>query len=152
MLKQIFRNRRIIFYGLSMALLLFLLKWLELRLIIIDHAFELYAGTIAVLFTLIGIWLARYILDFKSAVQQSPPFPERPFEPPGTTISNLNISKRELEVLYLISKGLSNQEIAAELFVSVSTVKTHVSNLFEKLDVRRRTQALEKAKQLKLLP
>jgi two-component system, NarL family, response regulator LiaR len=67
-------------------------------------------------------------------------------------ISQLELSKRELEILGLLAQGYSNQEIAAKLFVSLSTVKTHIQNLFEKLDVKRRTQAVEKAKRLHLIP
>lgn len=63
----------------------------------------------------------------------------------------LGLSSREMEVLQLMAQGLSNQEIADKLFLSVPTVKTHSSNLFFKLDVKRRTQAIEKARQLKII-
>jgi len=66
-------------------------------------------------------------------------------------LARLNKSPREREVLVLIAKGLSNQEIAAQLYLSLNTVKTHVSNVFCKLEVQRRTQALQKAKELGLL-
>ena len=67
-------------------------------------------------------------------------------------VNQLELSKRELEILDLMAQGHSNQEIASQLFVSLSTVKTHNQNLFEKLDVKRRTQAIEKAKRLNLIP
>ncbi|MBO0799520.1 MAG: response regulator transcription factor, partial [Blastocatellia bacterium] len=67
-------------------------------------------------------------------------------------LQRLGISKREYEVLELMAQGLSNQEIADKLFVSLNTVKTHSSNLFMKLDARRRTQAIHRAKELGLLP
>ena len=67
-------------------------------------------------------------------------------------VSQLELSKRELEILGLLAQGHSNQEIAAKLFVSLSTVKTHIQNLFEKLDVKRRIQAVEKARSLNLIP
>jgi len=67
-------------------------------------------------------------------------------------VSQLELSKRELEILGLLAQGHSNQEIAAKLFVSISTVKTHIQNLFEKLEVKRRIQAVEKAKRLNLIP
>ncbi len=67
-------------------------------------------------------------------------------------ISQLEFSKRELEILGLMAQGHSNQEIAGKIFVSLSTVKTHNQNLFEKLDVKRRIQAIEKAKRLHLIP
>lgn len=66
-------------------------------------------------------------------------------------IHKLEVSKREMEVLALIAEGLSNQEIAEKLFISESTIKTHVSNLFVKLDVKRRTQAVSKAKELNII-
>jgi ATP/maltotriose-dependent transcriptional regulator MalT len=62
------------------------------------------------------------------------------------------ISKREYEVLILIAQGLSNREIAEKLFVSTHTVKSHSSSLFAKLDVRRRTEAIKKAKDLWIIP
>jgi ATP/maltotriose-dependent transcriptional regulator MalT len=65
--------------------------------------------------------------------------------------AELELSKRELEVLTLMAEGFSNQEIAERLFVSLSTVKTHNQNLFVKLDVKRRTQAIEKGKRLSLI-
>ena len=67
-------------------------------------------------------------------------------------LQRLGISKREYEVLELMAQGLSNQEIADKLFVSLNTIKTHSSNLFVKLDARRRTQAVRQAKELGLLP
>ena len=67
-------------------------------------------------------------------------------------VTELELSKRELEVLSLMAEGCSNQEIADRLFVSLSTVKTHNQNLFEKLDVKRRTQAIEMGKRLSLIP
>jgi len=77
---------------------------------------------------------------------------EVPFTRNEETLSQLKISKRELEVLTLMAAGKSNQEIAALLFVSLSTVKSHAANLFEKLDVKRRTQAIETAKKRHILP
>lgn len=67
-------------------------------------------------------------------------------------LQKLGISKREHEVLELMSTGLTNQEIADKLFVSLNTIKTHSSNLFLKLEVSRRTQAIQKGKQLRLIP
>ena len=63
----------------------------------------------------------------------------------------LGLSNREIEVLQLMAAGLSNQEIANQLYVSLSTVKTHSAKLFEKMDVKRRTQAIEKAKRLQII-
>jgi ATP/maltotriose-dependent transcriptional regulator MalT len=67
-------------------------------------------------------------------------------------LQNLGLSKREMEVLQLMAEGLSNHEIASRLFVSLNTIKTHSSKVFEKLEVNRRTQAVDKAKKLSLIP
>jgi DNA-binding CsgD family transcriptional regulator len=141
-----------------LAFLLFLLKWLELRFIIFDHSFEIYIGFIAVIFTALGIWLALKLSKPKieTVVVEKEVYVNSPdsYRDVLNTalISQLELSKRELEILSLLAQGHSNQEIAAKLFVSLSTVKTHNQNLFEKLDVKRRIQAVEKAKRLNLIP
>jgi LuxR family maltose regulon positive regulatory protein len=61
------------------------------------------------------------------------------------------LSERELEVLRHVAQGLSNQEIADKLFISAGTVKRHMSNIYQKLDVHNRTQAIERARSLKVL-
>ncbi|WP_276373500.1 LuxR C-terminal-related transcriptional regulator [Chryseolinea sp. H1M3-3] len=149
------KNKRLILYGVSMALLLFLLKWLQLRFIIIDHAFEVYAGGIALIFTGLGIWLALKLTKPKIEtviVEKQIYVNNNAFELNETALTNLNLSKREIEVLQLMAEGLSNHEIAEKLFLSLSTVKTHSRNLFEKLGVARRTQAVDKAKKLSIIP
>ena len=150
------RNKAIIIYSISLALLLFLLKWLELRFIIFDHSFEIYIGFIAVIFTALGIWLALKLSKPKieTVVVEKEVYVNRNenFVLDTSLVSQLELSKRELEILSLLAQGHSNQEIAAKLFISLSTVKTHIQNLFEKLDVKRRIQAVEKAKRLNLIP
>jgi DNA-binding CsgD family transcriptional regulator len=150
------RHKATILYGISLAFLLFLLRWLELRYIIYDHAFEIYIGFIAVMFTALGIWLALKLSKPKieTVVLEKEVYITRnePFVLNTSLLSQLELSKRELEILNLMARGHSNEEIASKLFVSLSTVKTHNQNLFEKLNVKRRTQAIEKAKRLKLIP
>jgi two-component system, NarL family, response regulator LiaR len=150
------RNKATILYSISLALLLFILKWLELRFIIFDHSFELYIGFIAVIFTALGIWLALKLSrpKIETIVVEKEVYVTRNenFVLNTSLISQLELSKREMEILNLLAQGHSNQEIAGKLFISVSTVKTHLQNLFEKLDVKRRTQAVEKAKRLHLIP
>jgi two-component system, NarL family, response regulator LiaR len=150
------KNKGILLYGTSLALLLFLLKWLELRFIIFDHAFDIYIGAIALVFTGLGIWLAltlakpkveKVVVEKEVYIQQGSEFILN-----NNEIARLGISKRELEVLQLMAQGLSNEEIAARLFVSLNTIKTHTSRLFEKMDAKRRTQAVEMAKRLSLIP
>ena len=79
------------------------------------------------------------------------PISAAPFEMDDAMLRKLGISKREHEVLALVSVGLSNQEIAEKLFVSTSTVKTHVSSILAKLDASRRTQAIRRAKELRII-
>lgn len=157
MLRKIFSgNKGILVYGVSLALLLFLLKWLELRYVIFDHAMEIYVGAIAVIFTALGIWLALKLTKPKieRVVVEKEIYIEKPkeFVFNETEMNRRGISRRELEVLQLMAEGLSNAEIAGRLFVSLNTIKTHASNLFFKLDASRRTQAIEKAKSLMLIP
>jgi NarL family two-component system response regulator LiaR len=139
-------KRTIILYSLALAALVFLLKFLEYRFIIRDLSLEFYFGIIAILFTALGIW-AGLKLTRKKIVIAGPEFILNESE-----LQKLGISKRELEVLELISQGLSNQQIADKLFVSLNTIKTHSSNLFIKLGASRRTQAVQRAKELKLIP
>ena len=148
------KNKQNILYGLSLAALLLLLKWLEWRFVIIDHAFEIYAGSIAVIFTGLGIWLAIKLITpiVKTVVVEKQVFTGPDFILNEKELNNLRLSNRELEVLQLMAVGLSNQQIAERLFVSLNTIKTHTSNLFLKLEVERRTQAIEKAKRLSLIP
>jgi DNA-binding CsgD family transcriptional regulator len=148
------RNKQNILYGVSLALLLLLLKWLEWHFIIIDHAFEIYAGAIAIVFTSLGIWLAIKLVTpkVKTVIIEKQVFANTDFVLNKDAVTNLRLSARELEVLQLIADGLSNQQIAERLFVSLNTIKTHTSNLFLKMEVERRTQAIEMAKRLGLIP
>jgi two-component system, NarL family, response regulator LiaR len=149
------RHKHVFLYGAAMALLVFFLKWLELRFIIIDHAFELYIGAIALIFTCLGIWLSLTLAKPKTetvVVEKQVYINDNSFEVNSSEIEKLNISKRELEVLALMAHGLSNHEIADRLFVSLSTIKTHSRNIFDKMGVARRTQAIDKAKKLRIIP
>ena len=149
------KHKIVILYGLALAALLILLKWLELKFVIYDHAFETYAGTIAILFTILGIWLARKLTKPKvqTLVVEKEVYITKTddFVVNEKELAILGMSKRELEVLQLMAEGLSNEEIGKRLFVSLNTIKTHSSNIFEKMDVQRRTQAVEKAKRLGLI-
>ncbi len=139
-------KRTILLYGLAMAILIFLLKYLEYRLFVRDLSVEFYVGIVAVMFTLLGVW-AGLRLTRKKIVLVGPDFILNENE-----LLRLEISKREHEVLRLMAQGLSNQEIADKLFVSLNTIKTHTSNLFLKLEVKRRTQAVQRGKELRLIP
>lgn len=155
MFRKLFGSYKfILLYGLSLAGLLFLMRWLEFRLLLIDHATELYAAAIAIVFTVLGIWLARHLANPKTVLVEKTVYAGNPdvFERNDSAVEQLGLSKRELEVLELIALGLSNHEMAERLFVSPNTIKTHCSRLFEKLDVKRRTQAVESAKRLGIIP
>jgi ATP/maltotriose-dependent transcriptional regulator MalT len=129
--------------------------------LLIDHSLELYIFAIALLFTVFGIWLAKkltkpkVITEVKTVTVEKEIIKTVPAAHPITidtaAIENLGLSSREVEVLQLMAEGLSNAEIADRLFISLNTVKTHSARLFEKLDVKRRTQAVEKAKRLNMI-
>lgn len=188
-----------IYYGLALAALLLLLKWVQWKFLIIDHAFEIYAGIIAIVFTALGVWISKQLAkpgmspdgstreDFEDAsrpaglrrvgdlngfrdedalglrkVDDLGRFRDEDAPGLGQTddlrgfcdedaLRSLGLSNREYEVLRLLAKGYSNADIGKELFLSLSTIKTHVSNLFTKLEVKSRTQAIEKANRLKII-
>ena len=139
-------KRIIAFYGLAMAVLIFLLKYLEYRMFVRDLSIEFYIGIVAVMFTILGVWVGLK-LTRKQVIIAGPDFVLN-----LEALQRLEISKREHEVLELMANGLSNQEIADKLFVSLNTIKTHSSNLFLKLEVKRRTQAVQRGKELRLIP
>jgi DNA-binding CsgD family transcriptional regulator len=139
-------RRTVIIYGLAMAALLGLLKLVEYKYFVREIPLEFYIGVVAIFFTALGIW-AGLRLTRPKIVQIA-----GPFERDEANVKKLGISKREFEVLELIALGLSNQEIADKLFVSGSTVKTHTSSILSKLDARRRTQAIQRAKELHIIP
>lgn len=152
-LKKIKQHSELIGIGIALAVLLLLFQFLEFKLLVVSHQFEIYVACVAVGFTLLGIWVAKKITTAKTIVVEKEVFilNTENFILNEAELSKRKISKRELEVLELMSQGLSNQEIAIKLFVSLNTVKTHSSNLFEKLDAKRRTQAVETAKKLQLI-
>ncbi len=155
MLLMVKKYKESIYFGLALAILFFVVQWMEIRFLLFSNNFQIYILLIAILFTLIGIWIASRIRTPKveTLVIEKPIFVAATahFEIDQKELSERKISKRELEVLQLMADGKSNQEIADELFVSLPTIKTHAANLFEKLDVKRRTQAVETAKRLRLL-
>jgi two-component system, NarL family, response regulator LiaR len=142
-------RKTILLYGLILAGLTAALKFLEYKYIVRDLSLEFYLSVVAVFFTAIGIWAGLKLTRKKMIVVSRP---SEAFVVNENNLKQLGISKREYEVLELIARGLSNQEIADKLFLSGNTVKTHLSNLFLKLEVKRRTQAIQRAKELGLLP
>jgi ATP/maltotriose-dependent transcriptional regulator MalT len=98
------------------------------------------------MFAILGAWAGVRLTRKKYLI------PASVFVANETSMKQTGLSKREYEVLTLISQGDSNQEIASKLFVSLNTVKTHSSNLYLKLGAARRTQAVQRAKDLQLIP
>ena len=140
-------KRTILIYGLALAALITLLKFLEYRLFVHDLSIEFYVGIVAIMFIVLGVWVGLRLTRKKTIIITNPNFQ---FD--ESRLERFGISKREYEVLELMARGLSNQEIADKLFVSLNTIKTHSSNLFLKLEAKRRTQAIQKAKELDLIP
>lgn len=149
-------GKSVFLYAGIMAVLVFALKWMQWKYLIVDHSIDIYVGLIAVFFTLLGIWVASQLAKPKieTVVVEKEVYvvPPESFVLNEVELKKLNLTTREYEVLQQLSKGLSNAEIGEQLFLSLSTVKTHVSNLFFKMEVKNRTQAIEKAKRLKLTP
>jgi len=139
-------KKTIFLYGLALAVLVLIMRMIEYRFLVRDLTLEFYIGIVAIFFTALGIWVGLRFTRKKVVVIN----PDFHFN--EKVQSQRGISKRELEVLELMAQGLANQEIADKLFVSLNTVKTHSSNLFSKLEVSRRTQAIQKAKELSLIP
>jgi DNA-binding CsgD family transcriptional regulator len=145
----------IISYSFLMGLFIFALKWLQWKYLIADHSVEIYIGAVALLFTVLGIWIAHKIIKPKTerVIIEKEVLVPSPIEPVFNKAAweKLGLTSRENDVLQLLVKGYSNAEIAGHLFLSISTIKTHVSNLFFKLDVTNRVKAIEKAKTLRII-
>ncbi|HKV50283.1 MAG TPA: response regulator transcription factor [Gemmatimonadaceae bacterium] len=137
----------ILLFGLVCGVLIAVLQLIEYRFLVVEHSLQIYGALVAILFAAIGIWLGRKIAGARHASD-----PISAVRPAGAFVVNrermaaLGITPREHEILELIALGLSNREIAEKLFVSENTVKTHSRRLFDKLNAKRRTQAVQFAK------
>lgn len=149
MMKKPSAFRLLLAYGSALGGLLSLMAWSKYRLMVINHATEFYILVVAFIFVSVGIWAglrwsAPVIIE-KTAIIEVPVQIDHQL-PTQELLNAYGISNRELDVLLQLAKGLSNDEIAENLFVSTNTVKTHLANLYVKLDVKRRAQAVEKAR------
>ena len=158
--------RDILLYGVCSGLLIALLNLMQYHFLVVEHSIDIYVALIAALFAGLGIWLGLTLTRKKpevivretiretvrETIREVPTVPDGPFVADAAQISECGITARELEILGLIAAGLSNREIAARLFVSENTVKTHSSRLFDKLGAKRRTQAVRIGKTARLIP
>ncbi|ABF41903.1 transcriptional regulator, LuxR family [Candidatus Koribacter versatilis Ellin345] len=152
-------KRHVLIFGLVGGLLIATLQYTEYRFIVIEHSFEIYGALVAVLFAAFGIWLGLRITRRRETIRETVvvkevlvPAEAGPFAPDTARQQELGITAREMEILTLVAHGLSNREIATQLFVSENTVKTHCARAFDKLGAARRTQAVQRGKELGLLP
>jgi len=146
-------KRHVLIYGLLGGILIGVLKWTEYRFLVIEHSMEIYGGLVAAIFAVLGIWLGLKLTATKERVvikEVAVPTSET-FLLDEKKREGLGITPREMEILELISQGMSNREIAGKLFVSENTVKTHSSRVFDKLGAKRRTQAVQLGKEFGLL-
>ncbi len=154
-------KRHVLIFGVVGGLLIAILQYTEFRFVVIEHSVELYGAIVATLFSAFGIWLGLRITRPRETVRETvvvrevhvpaeAPAPEA-FAPNTARQHNLGITARELEVLTFVARGLSNREIAQQLFVSENTVKTHCARTFSKLGAARRIQAVQRGRELGLL-
>lgn len=129
-------------YGAALAVGAFALHWLENQYVVSAFSTEIYTIVLAVLFTFLGIWIGS---QFR--VRAGTNF----FEKNERAVTALRLTAKEVEVLELLALGGSNQDLAEQLYVSTSTIKSHLIHLYQKLEVSRRTQAIQKARALKII-
>lgn len=149
----------VLLYGLVGGLLIAGLRVVEYRWLLVQHSFEIYGGIVAAVFAALGIWLGLKLtrpaapVVIREVVEREVTVPvPAAFVRDNGQVETLALTPRELEILERIAEGLSNQEIAARLFVSENTVKTHASRVFDKLGAKRRTQAVQRARDLRIIP
>ena len=135
--------RRIILYSLALGLGAALLAWLEYRYAMRAFSTEIYIALIAGGFIALGIW---------AGIRLTPRPAPAAFQRNREAINSLGLTPRECEILGQLAAGRSNKEMARALGISPNTVRTHVARVYEKLEVRRRIQAVEKARWLSLIP
>jgi DNA-binding CsgD family transcriptional regulator len=136
-------TRTILLYAVILALAAAALQWLEYRYAARAFSIEIYIALLAAGFTALGVW---------AGLKLTPRTAPIPFERNDAAIRSLGLTARECELLALLASGQSNKELARTLGISPNTVKTHLARLYEKLEVQKRVQAIEKARWLALIP
>ena len=144
-------KRDIQIFGIVGGVLIAVLKLVEFRFLVVEHSLEIYGGIVAAIFAAVGIWLGLILTRTETVIKEVP-VPAEPFVRDVARTERLGLTARELEILELIAAGLSNREIAAKLFVSENTVKTHSARVFMIMNARRRTQAVQFAKEQRIIP
>jgi len=145
--------RQVALYGAVGGILIALLKVIEYKHFVNEYPSEIYGGLLALIFTALGIYFGlRWTKAKQVVVREVPVRMDGPFVLNAGQLKDVGLTPREHEILALIAQGLSNREIGEKLFVSENTVKTHSSRLFEKMQVNRRVQAVQKGKELGLIP
>ena len=160
-------KRHVLIFGLVGGLLIAALQYTEYRFVVIEHSVELDSALVAILFATFGIWLGlritRRTVTIRETVRETVVVKEVLVPAAQASAADnaarqqtqqqaLGITARELEILTLVARGFSNREIATQLFVSENTVKTHCARTFDKLGAARRTQAVQRGKELGILP
>ncbi len=147
-------RKHVLMYGLLCGALIAVLRAIQYRWLVVEYSVEIYGGLVAAVFASVGIWLGLKLTRHTETVIVREVMVAAPvtFIRDENKLASLAITPRELEILELIAAGLSNKEIADRVFVSENTVKTHSSRIFDKLGARRRTQAVQLAKEFRLIP
>lgn len=153
-------RKTVLLYGILGGVLIAVLKIVEYRFLVLEHSIEIYGGIVALLFSGLGIWLGLKLTRTReTVVVREVPVPvevqvpvSAPFTRNEARLAQLGITAREFEILEALAAGFSTREISERLFVSENTVKTHTARLFDKLSARRRTQAVQRAKEAGLIP
>lgn len=136
-------TRTILLWALVLAAGAFALQWLEYQYLARLFSWEIYVAVIGTAFAAGGVWLGWKLASRTGS---------GPFQRNAAAQMSLGLTGQEMRVLERLAAGQSNKEIARTLGLSPNTVKTHVANLFAKLEVARRTQAVGKARDLRLIP
>ncbi len=152
----------VLVYGILGGVLIAALNLIEYRFLVLEHSLEIYGGLVAAVFSSLGIWLGLKLTRARETVVvrevrvpvevQVPVHVSGPFVRSEKQRQQLGITPRELEILEALASGLSNREIAGRLNLSENTVKTHTSRVLTKLSARRRTQAVQRAREAELIP
>ena len=134
--------RTVIPYAIALAAAAAALQWVEYRYLAHAFSFEIYLALVAIAFLALGAWAARQLTPRPASAQ---------FQVNEAAIRSLGLTPRECEILRQLASGKSNKELARSLDISPNTVKTHIARLYDKLEVRNRVEAIEKARWLALI-